>query len=369
MSYMKTQKGFSIVELMVALVLGLFLVSGVTAMYISSKQSYRMTDNLSRLQESLRFSLEFISRDVRMAGYMPCRYPPLANNVMNDPVTGDATTGADAWFLDFFNFGIRGYEGGVDTFPTDLPATGLTEGDRVSGADAIVILKSGVYASSLEFHNVSGNALTLQNGFDDKDFKIGEIGIACDPRQASIFQISNVDETNRILSYTNTNIVPGNANTNIGSFGEDAQIAPYEPVVYFIANSTQNANVKSLKRKYLAARASGPNEIVEMREEELLEGVETMQILYGVDTTVPNDQIVDRYVTANNVTDWLNVISVRLGLLMSTGEEVTTDLDTNTYNIAGTLISNTSVPAAHGGDRKLRYVSNTTINLRNRVEN
>ena len=45
------QKGFSVVELMVALLLGLFLVSGVTGMYISSKQTYRMTDNLSRYRK------------------------------------------------------------------------------------------------------------------------------------------------------------------------------------------------------------------------------------------------------------------------------------------------------------------------------
>lgn len=362
------QRGFSVVELMVALLLGLFLVSGVTAMYISSKQSYRMTDNLSRLQESLRFSLEFISSDVRMAGYMPCRFPPLTRNVMGDSVTGDVTTGADAWFLDYFNFGIQGYEGGVSVFPSDLPAVGTNAGDRVAGADAIVVLKGSVYTSSINAHNVTANTFTLQNNFTLNDFDRGRVAIACDPRQASIFQISSVVPASKSVNYASaTNIVPGNANTNIGSFGTDAQITTYEPVVYYIANSTQNPSTRSLKRKYLIARTAGPNEIADMLEEELLEGVESMQILYGEDT-LNNDLIVDRYVTANNVIDWQNVITVRIGLLMATGEQLTTQADTNTYNVAGTLISNVSTPA-HGGDRRLRYVANTTINLRNRVAN
>lgn len=360
------QRGFSIVELMVALLLGLFLVSGVTAMYISSKQSYRMTDNISRLQESLRFSLDFMSSDIRMAGYMPCRFPPLTRNAIDN-----ADTGSNAWFLDYFNFGVRGYEGSAGGFPTDLPAVGTNAGDRVAGTDAIVILKASLYTSSLSSHDATANTFTLQSNFTDSDFERGRIGIVCDPRQAAMFQVSNAATGLKTVSYNNAaNILPGNdagVITNIGNYGADAQIAAYEPVVYYIANSTQNPAIRSLKRQNLVARASGANEIAEMQEEELLEGVESMQILYGEDT-LNNDLVVDRYVTADNVVNWQNVITVRIGLLMASGEQVTTQADTTTYNVAGTLISDTSAPA-HAGDRRLRYVANTTINLRNRVAN
>ena len=355
------QKGFSIVELMVALLLGLFLVSGVTAMYVSSKQTYRMTDNLSRLQESLRFSLDFMSSDIRMAGYLPCRFPPTNINAINN---GTAT-----WFLDYFNYGIRGYEGGISTFPTALPAVGTNPGDRVAGSDAIAILKGSVYASSLTFHNSGGNVFTLQNTFDDQsDFQQGSIAIVCDPRQASIFQVSDAATTTKTVRYgDNSYISPGNTTTSIGSYGEDAQITSYEPVIYYIAMSTRNPNVTSLKKQYLEARLVGGLETAQMREEEVLEGVESMQILYGLD--VDNDQIVDRFEAANTIAanEWLDVITVRLGLLMATGEEVTTEIDANTYNVAGTLISDTST-ISHPADKKLRYVVNTTINLRNRVQ-
>ena len=104
-------------------------------MYISSKQTYRMTENLSRIQETLRYSLEFISRDIRMAGYLPCRFPPSTNNAV--------TNGTSTWYLDFFNSGIRGYEGGVSTFPTEISS------DVVSGTDAVAILKGGLYSISV----------------------------------------------------------------------------------------------------------------------------------------------------------------------------------------------------------------------------
>jgi len=347
-----TQKGFSIVELMVALLLGLFLVSGVTAMYISSKQSYRVTDNLSRLQESMRFSLDFLSRDIRMAGYMPCRY---SSNITN-AITGSASS----WFLDFFNFGIQGYEGGTSTFPTEIAS------DVVAGTDAVAILKGGLYSASVATH--SGNTITLQNSFPDAEMGLGEIAIVCDPRQASMFQISSRDDSAGTIGYgSNALIQPGNATTTIGTYGSDALLTPYEPIIYFIAPSTQNPAINSLKKRSLQARLNGGLETAVMWEEELLDGVDSMQIMYGVDTVSPRDQVVDRYVTANNVVDWQDVISVRIGLLMSTGEEVAAEIDNNSYNVAGTIISDTSTPS-HPADMKLRYVTNTTINLRNRVQ-
>lgn len=346
------QKGFSIVELMVALLLGLFLVSGVTGMYISSKQTYRMTDNLSRLQESLRFSLDFMSRDIRMAGYLPCRFPPLTRNALNG-----GTSGGNAWFLNYFTLGIHGYENG-DVFPVIV----------APGTDAVVILKGTDYVSSLVSHNTASNEFKLENSFQDIDFERGRIAIACDPWQASIFQISDADKATRTINYgDNTFLVPGNLTTSIGSFGDDALITSFKPVIYYIRQSTQNPAVNSLWRSNLIAwgPSTGTN-TAQMDAEELLEGVESMQILYGLD--VDNDQIANRFEAANTIADdeWRDVITVRLGLLMATGEEVTAEVDANTYDVAGTKISDTTTPA-HPADRKLRYVVNTTINLRNRL--
>lgn len=62
------QKGFSLVELMISLVLGLILVGGAVNAFISSKQTYSLQEAMSRVQESGRFSLDLMARDLRHAG-------------------------------------------------------------------------------------------------------------------------------------------------------------------------------------------------------------------------------------------------------------------------------------------------------------
>lgn len=62
-------RGFTLVELMVALVISLLLMAGVIQVYLSSKQSYRLQDNVARIQESGRLATEILTRYIRLAGY------------------------------------------------------------------------------------------------------------------------------------------------------------------------------------------------------------------------------------------------------------------------------------------------------------
>jgi type IV pilus assembly protein PilW len=66
----RTQLGLSLVELMVAMALGLLLMTGVIQVFLSSRQTYAANEAMGRLQENGRFALEFIARSARMAGYI-----------------------------------------------------------------------------------------------------------------------------------------------------------------------------------------------------------------------------------------------------------------------------------------------------------
>lgn len=68
----KSQKGFTLIELMIAIVLGLLISAAMIELFINSKQSYRIQENLSRLQENGRFAMSFLSTDIRMADYVTC---------------------------------------------------------------------------------------------------------------------------------------------------------------------------------------------------------------------------------------------------------------------------------------------------------
>jgi type IV pilus assembly protein PilW len=92
--------------------------------------------------------------------------------------------------------------------------------------------------------------------------------------------------------------------------------------------------------------------------EELVEGVQQMQLQFGVDTT--GDAVVDSYVDANAVTNWANVYSVSIAMLVRSLEQYDTDRDKRAYTLL-----NVTVPAAN--DRYMREVFTTTANIRNRV--
>ena len=96
------QTGMTLIEIMIALLIGAFFLGGVIQIFIGSKQTYRMQEGLSRLQENGRFALDFLSKDIRMAGFMgsPCNNGATLTNNLNSPT-------------DFFNdFGtaIQGFD-------------------------------------------------------------------------------------------------------------------------------------------------------------------------------------------------------------------------------------------------------------------
>jgi type IV pilus assembly protein PilW len=62
------QRGLSLLELLIAMALGVLLVAGIGTIYIGSNQTYRVQENSARLQETGRFALEVIGRSLRQAG-------------------------------------------------------------------------------------------------------------------------------------------------------------------------------------------------------------------------------------------------------------------------------------------------------------
>ena len=66
----------ALIEIMIALLIGAFLLGGVLQIFVSSKQTYRMQEGLSRLQENGRFAMDFLARDIRMAGFWGCHSGP-----------------------------------------------------------------------------------------------------------------------------------------------------------------------------------------------------------------------------------------------------------------------------------------------------
>ncbi|MFN3785266.1 MAG: PilW family protein, partial [Thiothrix sp.] len=76
MRYRQTQRGLSLIELMIAMVVSLVLIAGVGTVYISSKRNYQARDQLSLMDESARIALTALSKHLEHAGYAtPTKLP------------------------------------------------------------------------------------------------------------------------------------------------------------------------------------------------------------------------------------------------------------------------------------------------------
>jgi len=339
-------RGFSLVELMVAMALSLLLLVGVVAVFMSSRSSYEATDKLSRIQESGRFAIDEMARDVRSAGYVGCARAPtylstslnsnntLLWNFLEGAVRGFQFVSASTWSPVLDTLIVPSPSDGSDVLALRIPKRDSTplrlQADMGSGTDTLTV------------PNTTAAGLAQ-----------GDIALAYSCEAQSFFYVTAF--AGGVISHAATpGVVPGNANDSVNyAFRTNAEVIPVETVIYYVRQSSAAqagigpADATSLWRKVGTAAA-----------EELVEGVQQMQLQFGLDTN--GDAVVDNYVAADAVTDWSQVYSVSIALLVRSLEEYDTDRDVRTYQLL-----NVPVPAA--GDRRLRAVFTTTANIRNRV--
>ena len=334
------QTGLTLVELMVGLTLSLLLIGAVLQIYLSTKSTYEVSEGLSRLQEGARFSMQMLARDIRMAGYVPCNRPQRSQNLL---------TSDEWWAQSPFDSAMRGFEGdsGAATFPNSI------RNKAVAGSDAIIILRAGSQVAGVNFYDAVGEQIILQRSQPSGWVESGSIMLICSTTYASLFKAGDVGTRGIELDSTT-----GFAYT----YGNDAQIADYSAVLYYIRQSSSGSG-NSLYRHYLNTNERGQVGVI---EEELIEGIESMQLVYGVDSN--NDGMANKYVNAalvNAANDWANVVTVRIGMLFASQDGLRSQVDNQTYIVAGTRISASGSGPTHPQDRKKRYVSSMTISVRN----
>ncbi len=362
------QRGVTLIELMVSLVLGLLVTSGVIQIFIANRATYAFNEGLARLQENGRFSLDALNFNVRMAGYFGCLSETTVFNNLNSSTT-----------LPFdFSEGIRGYEAagsnpGATVAPASAnPANSATAGDWSPALPAALLGSAIPNSDVLVIRNVSAASHALLSPFvsptlvtanaSAADYQRGDIGIVSDCQKASVFEVTNVAAvgggTPTIeLSHTNAG-VPGNQTSSWGTdqeYSAGAQLMRGETWVYYVGARPGGGPPALFQRRL---QADGATTTAALVADELVEHAETMQILYGVDPGLDGD--VDTYVTANNVANWNEVVAVRIGLVMRSPEEYGTEFDSDIYDVNETLLNPVD-------DRRVRQVFTTTIAIRNRL--
>lgn len=339
----KHQSGFSLVELMVAITVGLILMTGVVQMFLSSKTVFTTQQGISRVQETGRLAIEFLAKDIREAGYMGCMSRAGINffNTLNDPT---------AFEVDF-ETGIQAFNGKPDDVTLNP--------EPIADTPSLVIRSANGSGVSVESDNNLNNLQTFNPlGKTGENCSSGicneDILIVTDCAKARVFQTNNVQDNGDTMkiNHSGAEMTPGNAYPTWGGnkspnekFGPGSEIIKIRTLVYYIAENPETKRPGLYLKEGFAPAF------------ELLEGVENMSLQFGVDTNA--DARVDNTVDIAGVGNWESVIAVQLELLVQSPDDYVIP-EEQTYDFAGK-------EGIKPGDKRIRQVFNTTVGIRTRL--
>lgn len=325
----RAQGGFSLVELMIALLLGLIVILGAITVFLSNKQSYRTNVALGQVQENARVAFDLIARDVRQAGLTGCGNLGRVGNLLNN---GTAAGGTVAWYADFGN-AVRGYDGGT----TDPAVTsGSSAAQRVSTASALTLIGAALTGTSIATYDASTYAFTLTGG--DTGIQAGDIVIVCDPDHAVIGQITSISGSSLIMNTGTT--TPGNCSRGLGfpttctaagnpyAFVRNSQMALMSVSDWYVGNNPVGG--RSLYRRTLVNAAGVPTPT----SQEMVRNVTDLQLTYHV---VGGTGFVNAAAVAA-AGNWAAVDAVRMVLTLQSSERATgTDAQPITRQMTATV--------------------------------
>lgn len=276
------QHGLSLVELLVSLVLGLVLVGGVVSLYVTSRQGSRTQEGLARLQESARFALDLMAREIRSAGVIPCGSPLTANVLVTRAAAAPASP--TPWWADTHAGFLRG---GENSDQSVLPAS--TSVPRAAGTDSLVILRvsddEGLRArvlshvESTQVFNVAAGSSTATAAAITRIHDNAH-ALVCDSLSSALFQVDTVQASTGEVNYSGS---PRNCTTSLGAvdagcgspvpktFQAGALLVPWEPSFWYVA--------KQASGQFALYRAA-PDRSGTLRPVEQVPGVEGLQIEY-----------------------------------------------------------------------------------------
>jgi type IV pilus assembly protein PilW len=330
------QRGFTLVELMISLVLGLVVIGGVISVFLANQQSYRTNQALAEVQDSSRTAFEFLARDIRQAGGTPCGNA--SSRIVNTVI------GGGAGLLDW-STAIHGYTAS-DATPVTLP-TGNAAGSRAAGphSDSLRLFLIDGTGISLDGSAKGGQSNSAQFKLSQSTTAInpGDIVLVCDPSQATIVQVTNYNTSNVTVGHnTGNSASPGNCTDQVGFpgpatcntstsptagtpywYGTNSEIAALKSVYWYIGNNSVGG--RSLYQVGLSGGATGT-------PQEMVRNVTGMDLMYHL---AGGTGFVD---TAGVGSNWDQVDAVQITLItQSSDQRAGTDIQPLTRSFTTTV--------------------------------
>ena len=395
--------GFSLVELMIALALGLVLTIAAASVYLSSKTAFRRLDQLTAIQQGVRVAFEYLATDARMVGHLGCftrngaaANSSLAGNTLatnfaagvegyeyKNTAAGDSytltsnsptnTTTASNWETNVATSGINtipasaigGSASGEGLVPgSDVLVIRTVAGAAISGQPVRLAANTVSGTSTIVIEQLSGGATCSNGAARASGFcaasggSSGSYGLIASCTKARVFSIASVATAASQATLTLTGAAALAADPIYVT--TTAEVFPMQTIVYYVKKPVGGSTPSLYRRVFDGDVAAGV-------EQELIEGVETLQLRYGLDTSATPDGIIDGdYVTAEAVADWSTVVAVRMSLLVRSSAPVEGDVAVATSS-ANLKLNGLTVTYPSSGAKYDRRVFTTTVSARNRA--
>lgn len=309
-------RGFTLIELMVAMLLGLIVIGGVISVFLAGQQTYRTNEALGDVEEGSRTAFELLARDIRNAGLTGC-----------DNTSGRVANTLNNTSLWYANWSDALY--GYDDASQDPALSNITAnpGVPVAKTSSVHIISTASSDVTVKFtpgsgSSSGGNAASFMINAPTTELAAGDLVMVCDFDHATILQITNysTNKSSTVVHNDGTG-TPGNCSKGLGyptscsssngnhyDFPSNSRIAVLTSSVWYIG--TNSLNGRSL---YRVTVGHGSNGTVSTPQE-MVRNVTGMKILYLQPGTTKFD-------TATNMTNWATVSAAQITLnLQSTNQ-------------------------------------------------
>lgn len=371
--------GFTLVELMIALVLGSLVILAVTQIYLSSAQTNRLQNEHAIMNTKSMFILEYFEKSIREAGFASCSPDFLIGNWVNGgSLTNQLLAGS----------GIRGYEHAgttqgntfvlpgsrsfITTPPTPVP------GDSLAGSDVLIIQNRNTQQVTIAgppnsggSGNSGGSSAVCAAGVIQAGNNIQIVERIQVPQNTLVFFekacrggdfFAKTNQAGQGQSQGNnpTTFTKGgnlNLNSNPAGFctdyaaGDLVNLSVIEQRAFYVATGSNNEPALFVSTFDAAGAA--------ISAEEVLTGVESMQLTYGI-ANGGSSRSATTYVNASQIADWSQVVSIRVSLLLRSNDNVLPQASSRSWQVNDTTVKSPN-------DRRARMVVTATTAIRSKT--
>jgi type IV pilus assembly protein PilW len=375
----RAERGFSLVEVMIALTISAFLGLGLVQVFSAQRAAYSSNESLARIQENSRFAMTYLQHDLRMTGNMACLNElGFQGRIYNHLSAGAPHLAPWAYRIDR-PLEVFEYVGTAPGDSYEIPAVRTTPdsnlwqpplppdlgivGEALDGSDVIVVRY--LSPESAVLGGVGVNGATGEVEIADPDFVVANrVYAVSDCKNFSMFQ-AQTSGTNVQAGVGGLNLAPWTGREN--NYGPDIPIHEYRFAAYYVGMGSDGGPAMFKIELDPDTGAIGAGQ-------EIVAGVETLQVVLGADTSMRH--LGDRptqYFTATSVENglapwpastsdqrWASVVNVRLGLMMRNNDLAAAVSPSVIPRVADTLVNPPT-------DARLRHTYEVQVALRNRI--